>query len=262
MTRRRVVAIGAQALALVLSACGCDRPPALGSTVNLFAAASLADVATQCAREFESQHPNVKITLNFAGSSTLARQIDAGAPCDVFISANDKWIDWLRERNRIAPGSIAAIASNRLVLVVPKGRAFAMPPPQGKTLADLFDGRIAIGDPQHVPAGIYARDALRHFGWWSDLQDRLAPSLDVREALKLVERGETPAGIVYATDARGGDQVEVIWTFPPESHAAIRYLAARCTASTSSEPSAAFISFLVSPRGSDIFRQHGFDPAK
>lgn len=317
---RLKLAFAAAPLAVML---GCERPPD-ATTLNVFAAASLAEVASQASREFEARHPGTRVSLNFAGSSTLARQIDAGAPCDVFISANARWIDWLRERGRLAAGSIRPIASNRLVLVVPKGRGFEMPPPKGKELADMFDGRLALGDPQHVPAGLYAREALETLhstgsverasvpvvssasapalapasvpalapasvpalapasapaaAWWDGVKDRLAPALDVREALRFVERGEAAAGVVYATDVRGDERVEVVWTFPPESHSPIRYMAARCAALTATgdapttdaaarqamtnsgaaKRAADFLDFLTSERGRRMFAKHGF----
>jgi molybdate transport system substrate-binding protein len=245
-------------MTLLCCTAGCGRTPDTPA-LSVFAAASLADVIAECTREYEARHAGVRVSLNFAGSSTLARQLDAGAPCDVFISANAEWVDWLLRRGRLDADSISVVASNRLVLIVPKGRGFAMPPPDGAALDRMFAGRLALGDPQHVPAGSYARQALTSLGWWEGVKQRIAPTLDVRAALKLVEQAEVDAGIVYATDARGDDRVEVVWTFPSESHSPIQYLAAQSAASSSKSSRAAeFLSLLRSARGREIFRQDGF----
>lgn len=170
--------------------------------VTVFAAASLTNAMQDIAKEYKKEK-GVEVVSSFASSSTLARQIEAGAPADLFISADQKWMDYAVEKKSIDTASRATLLGNSLVVVAPKASA------QGEiNISDKTDwtsllkgGRLALGDPAHVPAGIYAKEALQKLGAWETLSPKLAPAEDVRGALALVERSEAPLGIVYGSDA-------------------------------------------------------------
>lgn len=193
--------------------------------ITVFAAASLTNAMTKAAETYEDKTGN-HLRLSFASSSTLARQIAAGAPADLYVSANQKWMDWLDEQNLIAPETRQDILANSLVLIAPVDSALGQIKIDDQTqLLDLIglEDRIAVGDPEHVPAGIYAKQALTHLGQWDAVEDRLARADNVRAALALVERGEAPLGIVYRTDAAIAKDVKIIATFPEGSHPPITY---------------------------------------
>lgn len=216
---------------------------------------SLGDAADAWARR---GHP--RPILSFAASSALARQVLAGAPADLFISADEPWMDAVANKGLLRPGTRTRFLANRLVLIAPAGRGPVLPIRPGFPLARaLGQGRLAIADPAAVPAGRYGKAALQRLGVWASVADRLAPAENVRAALLRVERGETPLGIVYATDARASRGVRVVGTFPAASHPPITYPIARLRASTSrdAEP---FRRFLLSPAGKAIFRRRGFVP--
>ena len=189
----------------------------------IFGAMSLTDALTEVSQRFGTVQ-NVKVYCNFAGSSTLQRQIEKGAPADVFISASPKQIDALQGEGLLYEDSRRVILSNRLVLVAPVNSPLAMTNVQ--PLAQDAIRRIAIGEPNSVPAGIYGREALTHLGVWSIIQPKLIPSADVRSTLAYVESGEVDVGIVYQTDAGLSKKVRIIYQFPDSSHSPIMYPAA------------------------------------
>jgi molybdate transport system substrate-binding protein len=196
----------------------------------------------------------------YAATSTLAKQIEQGAPVQVFVSADQRWMAWLAERALIDATSRVDIAANRLVLVAPASATFAVTLNQGADLAAAFAGRWTTGDPAHVPVGAYAKEALGWLGQWPALEPRLIAAADVRAALRLVERGEVAAGIVYATDARSSTAAAVVATFPAASHAPITYPAAIVGQGT---PEArAFLAFLAGPGGQAVLARHGFLPPR
>lgn len=225
------------------------------NVITVFAASSLVGALPEIARLFEKQH-SVVVRTSFAASSMLARQIAAGAPAGVFISADPRWMDYLAKANGIDTTTRIDILANRLVLVMPTKLA----PPggaDGRFLVEGFDGRVALGDPDLVPAGRYAKEALTHFGIWQTLQPRLIPTLDVRAALRLVVTGETDAAIVYLSDARSEPRVAVAMTYPLESHSPIRYSAAGCR--DAGALATTFLKFLSHADARRIFEQHGFE---
>lgn len=229
-----------------------------GEPLTLFAASSLTDVATELARSW-TERTGTPARTSFAASSTLARQIDAGAPADVFISANREWMQYLQQRGIVVPQPLDEIVGNELVIV-----ASAADPhiPEhidpGALPAAMPEGeRLVVGEPAHVPAGQYAQQAMKALGIWSILAPRLARTDNVRGALALVARGEAPLGIVYATDARISSDVRVVAVFPPESHQPIVYPTARVV-SGDQAAARAFIDWLSSPAASRIWRRHGF----
>lgn len=228
----------------------------------MFAAASLRDVAGEIARELESRQP-VEIVFNFAGSNTLAQQIDAGSGADVFLSADEKWVDSLDRSGRLVPGSRRRLLSNRLVLIAHRDAEVDVDTP-----ADLIDAQyrfLAVAEPEAVPAGRYARALLEHrtvagVSLWQRLADRLAPTLDVRAALALVESDPEILGIVYRTDALTSEQVRVVYEFPPVDEVPITYWGALVAGGDAPEPGALFLDFLQDPEAAAIIERHGFVP--
>lgn len=220
--------------------------------VTVFGAASLSDVLTEIGAAYPTP-----VRFSFAASSTLARQIEAGAPAAIVALASPEWADYLAERGLILSETRADVAGNRLVLVTPAGGEAT--PLTAERIATLLghDGRLVIGDPAHVPAGIYARAALEHLGLWESVVDRLAYADNVRAALALVARGEAPLGIVYATDAAIAPDVRVIAEFPADSHPPIAYPIAIVAGADSAE-TRAFLALVLGPEGREIFRRHGF----
>lgn len=224
-----------------------------GTSLGLFAAASLTSVLT----EILPRHRFPQLRLSFAGSSALARQIDAGAPVDLYLSASPQWMDYLQERGRIDAATRFDLLANRLVVVTPAGSGLEVQPRPGFDLAGALSGRLAVGDPDHVPAGIYARQALRALGWWPALEHRLAPAPDVRAALLYVARGECEAGVVYATDAAVSRGVRVAAELADSLHAPIRYPAA-VVAGRDSPAVRHLVNRLRSREAAQVFRRHGF----
>jgi len=228
--------------------------------LTMFAAASLTDALKDVSAAWEKQgHPPLR--LSFASSSTLARQIAEGAPANLFASADEKWMDYLAKANAIVPDTRKDLLSNQLVLVVPKDRARKVTIGPDLDLAALLgpNGRIATGDPAHVPVGIYAKQALTKLGLWSKVEPRLARAEDVRGALLLVERGEAPAGIVYATDAAVAPGVVIAGVFPESSHDRITYPFAVVRSGDTPE-ARALMAYLAGPDARAIFVRRGFSP--
>lgn len=226
--------------------------------VIVFAAASTADALTELGEVFAARTGH-RLKPSYASSSTLARQIEQGAPAQVFISAHEKWADHLEGEKLLAPGTRTSLLGNAVVLVAAKDAAAPdIRIEKGFDLvAALRGGRLAVGDPDHVPAGIYAREALTNLGVWEVLEPRLARMNDVRSALALVERGEAPFGIVYATDAAAAKGVRVVGTFPASSHGKVSYPVA-LIAGQDKGAARRFLDFMTSPEGKAVFREHGF----
>jgi molybdate transport system substrate-binding protein len=227
--------------------------------LTVFAAASLKDALDAIAAAYAAQHPPRPV-IAYAASSALARQIESGAPADVFISADQAWMDYLAQKNLIVRTSRRDLVRNQLVLVAPAREPVILAPAPGFALgAALHGGRLALADPRVVPAGRYAKAALEKLGVWNDVAGRIAPAENVRAALALVARGEAPLGIVYATDARAEPRVMVAGTFPADSHPPIVYPAALVKGA---RPDAArFVAFLGSDAARAIFLRQGFAPA-
>ena len=231
---------------------------AYAQQLTVFAAASLTDAMKEADAAWQKQG-HAPLRLSFGASSTLARQIEQGAPANLFASADEKWMDYLAQHSLIVPETRRDLLSNQLVLIVPASHPRHVTIGAGFDLAALLgaDGRLATGDPAHVPVGIYAEQALRKLGLWSIAQARLAPTADVRAALLLVERGEVPAGIVYATDAAVSADVTIAGAFPDTSHDPITYPFAVTKPGDASE-ARALLGFLAGPEGRSIFTRRGF----
>ena len=211
--RRRFLAILGAALAAPTV-----RPAHAEESATLFAAASTADAVTAVAAAYAVSGRGTLRPV-FAASSTLAQQIVRGAPADLYLSANNAWMDFLAERGAIEADSRIDLLSNRLVLIAPAESPLSLRIEPGFALAAaLGDSRLAMGEPSHVPAGTYAKAALESLGIWPQVMPRAAYMADVRAALALVERREAVAGIVYATDAAASRKVRIVDTFPANSH--------------------------------------------
>jgi molybdate transport system substrate-binding protein len=231
---------------------------AFAQSLTVFAAASLSDAMNAISAAW-TQKGHQPLVLSFAASSTLARQLDHGASANLFASADEAWMDWAVQRNLIATDTRRDLLSNQLVLVVPADRPQHVDIAPGFDLAGLLGarGRLATGDPAHVPVGRYAQHALTKLGVWELAQQRLAPADSVRSALLLVERGEAPAAIVYTTDAAASTRVMVAGTFPPDSHEPIRYPFAVTRAGDTPE-ARALLDFITSAEEGAIFTRFGF----
>ncbi len=222
----------------------------------VFAAASLTDVLGELSTAWERSSA-VTVRLSFAASSVLARQIEAGGAAHVFVSADRQWMDYLAARNLIDAASRRDLIGNRLVLIAPADSSLSLPRAPGFKLADaLAGGRLAIADPETVPAGRYARAALTTLGVWEQASPRVVLADNVRGALLFVARGETPLGVVYATDAQIERKVRVVATFPDSSHAAISYPAAATV--NAGQNAASYLAFLGSAEAAILWKKYGF----
>ncbi len=226
--------------------------------LTVFAAASLTDAMKEVSAQW-AQAGHQPLRLSFASSSTLALQIEQGAPANLFASADEKWMDYLAKKHLLAAGTRTDLLGNELVLVVPADTPRHVTIGPGLDLPGLLGpgGRLATGDPADVPVGIYAEQALKKLGLWDRVAPRLARAADVRSALLLVERGEAPAGIVYATDAAVSKAVMIAGIFPATSHDPISYPFA-VTKSGDTPEARALLAFLAGPQARAIFIRRGF----
>jgi len=223
----------------------------------VLAAASLQESLTEAANVWAAKG-HAKPILSFAASSALARQVIAGAPADLFLSADEEWMDAVARAGLLRLGTRTTLLGNRLVLIAPTSSKVRLTPARGFPIARaLGTGRLAIADPDAVPAGKYAKAALTALGVWTGVAAKVAPAENVRAAMALVERGAAQLGIVYATDARASKAVRIVGTFPAASHPPIRYPVALLKASRNRD-AAAFRAFLLSKQGRAIFARHGF----
>jgi len=231
--------------------------------VTVFAAASLTNALTEIGQTFKTDaiaNPSkVKPVFSFASSSTLARQIAQGAPAHIYLSANQKWMDYLIEQDAVAADSKVTLLRNALVLIAPITSPVKQVnlTPQWNITQAVGDSRIAVGDPDHVPAGRYAKQALSNLGLWQHAMPLLARANNVRGALALVERGESPFGIVYATDAQVAKKVKTVATFPASSHKAIEYPLVMVN-SNANAATTAFYQYLQTQAAQAIFVKYGF----
>lgn len=226
--------------------------------LTVFAAASLTDGMKDVSAQW-SQEGHPPLRLSFGSSSTLALQIEQGAPANLFASADEKWMDYLATRYLIAADTRKDLLGNDLVLIVPANQPQHVAIRPGFNLLAMLGpkGRLATGDPTHVPVGIYAAQALKKLDLWDAIAPRLARTADVRSALLLVQRGEASAGIVYATDAAVSPAVMVAGTFPANTHDPIAYPFA--VTKTGDTPEArALLTFLAGPQARAIFAKRGF----
>jgi molybdate transport system substrate-binding protein len=226
--------------------------------IVVFAAASLTNVLQDLGDAF-TKASSVPVKFSFAASSALARQIESGAPADVFFSADKDWMEYLQERNLIARETRHDVLGNRLVLIAPADSAIKLKIGPGfKLAAALGTGRLAAGDPDAVPAGRYMLAALMKFGVWNDVSDRIIRADSVRSAMMFVDRGEAPLGVVYETDALMDKKVRVVDVFPEDSHAPIVYPIA--LSKVAKAGAAQFVAYVRGPAGDIAFKTYGFIP--
>lgn len=234
-------------------------PPAAaqGDAVVIFAAASLKNALDGVNAQWQRETGR-KAVIAYAASSALARQIEQGAPADLFIAADTDWMDYARQRNLIRTETRANLLGNRIVLIAPKDSKTELRIAPGFDLAGLLGtGRLAMADVSAVPAGKYGKAALEALGVWASVRDRVAQSENVRAALLLVSRGEAPLGIVYRTDAAADSAVKIVDVFPESTHPAIVYPVA-LTAGSRHPDAAAFLAYLKSARARPLFETQGF----
>jgi molybdate transport system substrate-binding protein len=236
-------------------------PHALAQTtqVTVFAAASMRDSLDEVVRAFNAK-TKTQIRVSYAASNALANQIANGAPAQIFVSADQPWMDWLAEKNAIDRASRRDLVGNELVIVAPSKSNVALRVEPGFALAAaLGSERLAIANPQSVPAGRYAKEALQALGVWQSVASKLAPSESVRAALAFVARGEAPLGIVYRTDALVEPKVRIVASIPANTHSPIRYPVALTNNGVTAD-ARAFYDFLFSAEADAVWRKFGFQP--
>ena len=232
-------------------------PIAAAADVTVFAAASLKEALDEQARTFEASTGN-KVVASYGGSNALAKQIEAGAPADLFISADLDWMDYVDQRHLLAPNARFNLLRNTLVLIAPASSSSTLKiAPNFGLAAALGTEKLAMANPDSVPAGKYGKRALEALGVWTSVDKQVARAETVRAALVLVARGEAPFGIVYKTDAVADKGVKVVDTFPPNSHPPIIYPAA-LTKDTKSADAKPFLDYLKSINARPAFEKHGF----
>lgn len=253
MIHRRAV-IGAS-LAATIAALFLATTPVAAQPVTVFAAASLKNALDEVGREYAKAGGEAR--FSYAASSAIARQIEQGAPADIYVSADTDWMDYLADRRLIVAASRRNLLTNRLALIAPADSRVSLRIARGMPLArTLGAGRLALAGPD-VPAGRYAKASLTALGVWDTVAGRLAQAENVRMALQYVARGESPLGIVYDTDARVEPRVRIVGLFPASTHPPIVYPAA-VTARSRNPEAARFMAFMGGPRAAAVFRRHGF----
>ena len=225
--------------------------------INVFAAASLKNALDAVGASWKADTAK-QATFTYAASNALAKQIEAGAPADIFVSADLTWMKYLGDKGLIAKGSDVQLLGNQIVLVAAKDSKIDLKVESGFKLADAVgSGKLAMANVDSVPAGKYGKAALEKLGVWASVEGKVAQTENVRAALKLVDLGEAPLGIVYATDAKADAAVKVVGTFPADSHPSIIYPAGVIAASKNPD-AAEFLKFLQSDKAKAIFEAQGF----
>lgn len=229
------------------------------NTVLVFGAASLTNVLDELSKAFTAE-TKVPVKASLAASSVLAKQIEAGAPADVFFSADLEWMDYLEQRKLLKPGSRHDVVGNKLVLIAPADSTVTLKIGQGVDFGPALgaQGKLATGDPDSVPVGKYAQAALQKLGVWDQVSGQMVRAENVRAALAFVARGEAPLGIVYKTDALAQKKVKIVAEFPDDTHPPIRYPIALTTHDGAGAQQ--FVDFVRSKPAAEIFRKYGFQP--
>ena len=224
---------------------------AVAGDVNLSVAASLKEVVNELSENFAKQHPGIKFLKNYGASGALSKQIESGAPSDIFIAANLEWMDYLKNRKLVDSASIGTLTYNTLVFAGAPGKAFS--------LQDLVKlERIAIGSPKSVPAGEYAAEAIKKAGLDKQLEKKLVMAKDVRECLMYAERGEVDGAFVYKTDALLAKQAKILFTVPQEMYPRVTYPMALTVSGTKNKEAAAFFAYLHGDEAKTVLAKYGF----
>ncbi len=269
INRRTFIALSALALVTSLGAmsCGPETMPKLTAsesipgapanpvTLTIYAAGSLTNVLEEVKGVYETENPHISITYNFGATGSLAQQILQGAPSDVFLSASKKWMDELENQGQLRTESRRDLLQNELVLIVLKDRADVS---GFEDLANANVMKVAMGEPESVPVGQYAKEALTSLQIFTAIEPKLVLGKNVQQLLSYVETGNAEAGLVFATDAKSSEQVRVVATAPPETHSPIVYPVAVVQDSTEAEAAQAFVDFLSSEQAIAIFEAYGF----
>lgn len=272
MNRRHFATLSALALTTCIGAIACGQSSTIGpaespevvaagdsAELTISVAASVQDAMKEIQTAYQEEAPNVTITYNFGSSGSLAQQIAQGAPSDIFLSASQKWMDDLEEKGQILTESRKDLLQNAMVLIAPVDKA---------DIADFKDfeteqiSKVAIGEPESVPAGRYAKEVLTSLNLFDAIQSKLVFGKDVRQVLTYVETGNVDAGLVYATDAQISNQVQIIATAPAGTHSPIVYPIAVVQDSENAEAAEAFLDFLSSDTAVAIFQGYGFGMAE
>src|SRR5580704_2612397 len=227
--------------------------------VTVSAAISLKDSLDEIGKLYEKAHPGAKISFNYAGSGTLQRQIEQGAPVDIFFSAAEKQMDDLQSKDLVDAGTRRNIVANQLVLIVPASDTAIH---SFQDLSNVSVKVLALGEPSTVPAGTYARQTLEHLGIWGGVEKKVVLAKDVRAVLTYVETGNADAGMVYQTDAQGSTKVRIVTVAPANSHDPIIYPAAIMKGAKNPSAAASFLAFLSSSAAREVFAKYGFLPAE
>lgn len=226
--------------------------------ITVFAAASMTNALNEIAQDYKKMKPEQEIIFSFASSSTLAKQIEEGAPADIFISANTKWLKHLSEKGLTIKATEKVLAGNELVLIAPEKSSLKdINVAKGEWTAELKDSFLSVGDPDHVPAGQYAKEALTNLKLWDKVESKLARGKDVRAALALVEREEAPLGIVYSTDGKVSKNVKIVGVFPAGSYKAVEYPVAILKDRDNAEIRT-FFDYLDSAQAKNVLVNYGF----
>src|SRR5580704_19737254 len=258
---RRLWVAGLLAFSLAMAAGVSVTRAAVQTTdrVTVSAAISLKDSLDEIGKIYEKAHPGAKISFNYAGSGTLQRQIEQGAPVDIFFSAAEKQMDDLQSKDLVDAGTRRNIVANQLILIVPASDTTIH---SFQDLSNVSVKVLALGEPATVPAGTYARQTLEHLGIWGGVEKKVVLAKDVRAVLTYVETGNADAGMVYQTDAQGSQKVRIVAVAPADSHDPIIYPAAILKGAKNPAGAAPFLAFLSSSEAREVFAKYGFLPAE
>ncbi|MBP2638412.1 MAG: molybdenum transporter, periplasmic molybdate-binding protein [Firmicutes bacterium] len=262
MLKKIVTYVAAATILLLASACmnqtpnETNKPSNAPIELNISAALGLKEALLDIQKDYESNHPNVKLVYNLAAAGVLQSQIEQGAPADVFISAANNQVDALAKKNLVNPASRRSLVSNELVLIIPKNS-----PLEINGFQDLDKPGVihyGLGEPQTVPAGQYGVEVLKKLGIWEKVQNKAVLAKDVRAILSYVETGDAEAGIVFSTVAATSDKVKIVATAPKDSHEPIVFPGVVLTNSKHPEAAQDFLDYLTSPEGMKVFKKYGF----
>jgi len=257
------IVTGMLTIALLAAGCGGggkqapSAPPAQPVEINVSAAASLKDALAEIQKNYQAKRPNIKLVYNFAASGALEKQIEQGAPADIFISAAPKQMDELEAKNLIKKATRKNLVENKLVLVVPQNSTLGLS--KFEDLATAGVQKFAIGETATVPAGQYGQQVLQKLGLWKKVKGKAVFAKDVRTVLAYVETGNVEAGIVYKTDAVSGAKVKIAAAAPDGSHKPIIYPAAVLAGAIQPRAAEEFLAYLLGPEGKAVFEKYGFN---
>jgi molybdate transport system substrate-binding protein len=263
MIKKTFLCMATVVLLLLTSACGNTPAQTASNTpieLNVSAALGLKDALLDIQKEYEQNHPTVKIIYNLAATGVLESQIEQGAPADIFISAANKQVDDLAKKNLIDAATRKNLVSNKLVLIVPKDSSLGLS--SFKDLAKNSVIHYGLGEPKTVPAGQYGEEVLKHLGIWEKVKNKAVLAKDVRTILSYVETGNADAGIVFSTVAATSDNVTIVATAPPNSHTPIIFPSVILKNSRQPEAAQEFLNYLTSTAGMKVFQQYGFQIAQ